>query len=948
MASFQTFHNKQTESIEQASYELRTFRPLQTSVLLQILPLRMAIAERTSILTGASLPYPTLPANPIAGFKPASQSKGFQLKTISNDTHQQPNSDLSLVHVLPVCSGSPSALTHSRLHSPGFTPSRPFTTRTLRPPQSCTSLRIRTQPKVFYRPFTVKASEVLTLPWTAYTKTAGSWTAVVREITLYSTAPQAAVSKHGSCATCECTCKQPRAFNYCLPRSSQTVVPLDATCLASVAVVFQVPIPLHASQTNAAPTMNSRSYIADELLRYITWKRTDYIPRSRKFRTWESCQTMRPVAGFSRGSPVPPAFYFPALLHTQIVSSSSAFKASMLRAVQIPPLYSTPRLQTKAGTGGFMRVEGKCGRLALSLKRPVAPDLWKHKLRHRNIMSCLSPDLRDKITTIVLKLPSFQSGIGLFCEHLLELVPGMQARWGPVATAGMATISGQYKPNISRFDLQPPSDAFIGNEALKSRPLPGAALTRRLVGAMIDSYLDWLHLPSILLRTSRLRWAVNETPGATFPWRNPICKEASGLGPVTLRILLQPENWQFCGSNLAEVQKLGAVGAARNIGGEDRTGERSRGLPPPVKNPLDTELGLLEPAYVQIYAQSVVDEYKYNTRPAGGVLRVWRAMAVTWESWSVRADIDILTHGGGGQLRRVMNEAALVSYSRAQVSNQPARVMSGGLAALPFPRQTVVGSRRGGGGETTPVLPTSPPSARLPRTVAAKRLAPALSPGPLHRIHYLLHIRCSLQSGQVTHSSYTEKCEYFYVAQDLMRPQLWRRSYSSICLPTLAIHSFMMSLHHCSPRVMYNGIFLGVLLAQAFNMGFFRSRWSGCGTIAEHMEHSEQIAEQLMNDCGVGYGVCGAIVEHIEECEDLNEVHAVLIVVHMMLPILSNLPRHQRSQTFAKMGEWYGWLVWALGNWYFQEPGLCTKSLQEMIGDRTERKQIGVESRVYG
>ncbi|KAJ8885850.1 hypothetical protein PR048_012056 [Dryococelus australis] len=57
------------------------------------------------------------------------------------------------------------------------------------------------------------------------------------------------------------------------------------------------------------------------------------------FRTWESCRTMPLIGEFSRGSPVPPPFHSGAALYSP-QSPSSAFKTSMLRAVQISPLAS--------------------------------------------------------------------------------------------------------------------------------------------------------------------------------------------------------------------------------------------------------------------------------------------------------------------------------------------------------------------------------------------------------------------------------------------------------------------------------------------------------------------------------------------------------------------------------------------------------------------------------
>ncbi|KAJ8884424.1 hypothetical protein PR048_016281 [Dryococelus australis] len=61
---------------------------------------------------------------------------------------------------------------------------------------------------------------------------------------------------------------------------------------------------------------------------------------------WESCRTMPLTGGFSRGSPVSPAFHFFALLHSHRASPSSALKTSMLRAAQISSLtHSLPRYQ---------------------------------------------------------------------------------------------------------------------------------------------------------------------------------------------------------------------------------------------------------------------------------------------------------------------------------------------------------------------------------------------------------------------------------------------------------------------------------------------------------------------------------------------------------------------------------------------------------------------------
>ncbi|KAJ8883600.1 hypothetical protein PR048_015444 [Dryococelus australis] len=51
------------------------------------------------------------------------------------------------------------------------------------------------------------------------------------------------------------------------------------------------------------------------------------------FRMWESCRTMPLVGWYSRGSP--------ALLHTHVVSPTSALKTPMLRAAQISPLHSS-------------------------------------------------------------------------------------------------------------------------------------------------------------------------------------------------------------------------------------------------------------------------------------------------------------------------------------------------------------------------------------------------------------------------------------------------------------------------------------------------------------------------------------------------------------------------------------------------------------------------------
>ncbi|KAJ8882340.1 hypothetical protein PR048_014142 [Dryococelus australis] len=55
------------------------------------------------------------------------------------------------------------------------------------------------------------------------------------------------------------------------------------------------------------------------------------------FRMWESCLTML-VGGFSRGSPVFPRPCIPTLLHSNLISPSSALKTSMLRAAQISSL----------------------------------------------------------------------------------------------------------------------------------------------------------------------------------------------------------------------------------------------------------------------------------------------------------------------------------------------------------------------------------------------------------------------------------------------------------------------------------------------------------------------------------------------------------------------------------------------------------------------------------
>ncbi|KAJ8869046.1 hypothetical protein PR048_030597 [Dryococelus australis] len=58
------------------------------------------------------------------------------------------------------------------------------------------------------------------------------------------------------------------------------------------------------------------------------------------FRKWKSCRTMLLVSGFSQGSPVSPHLCTPALLHSPIISPSSAPKTPFSRAVQISHLTS--------------------------------------------------------------------------------------------------------------------------------------------------------------------------------------------------------------------------------------------------------------------------------------------------------------------------------------------------------------------------------------------------------------------------------------------------------------------------------------------------------------------------------------------------------------------------------------------------------------------------------
>ncbi|KAJ8894552.1 hypothetical protein PR048_007209 [Dryococelus australis] len=62
------------------------------------------------------------------------------------------------------------------------------------------------------------------------------------------------------------------------------------------------------------------------------------------FRKWESCRTMPLVGRFPWGFPLPPPppTNIPALLHTHLTSPSLALSTSMLTAVHISPLHSTP------------------------------------------------------------------------------------------------------------------------------------------------------------------------------------------------------------------------------------------------------------------------------------------------------------------------------------------------------------------------------------------------------------------------------------------------------------------------------------------------------------------------------------------------------------------------------------------------------------------------------
>ncbi|KAJ8871310.1 hypothetical protein PR048_027627 [Dryococelus australis] len=65
------------------------------------------------------------------------------------------------------------------------------------------------------------------------------------------------------------------------------------------------------------------------------------------FRMWETCRTMPLVGGFSRGSPVRPCLFVPALLQTHLASPLSPPKTTTLRAAQISSLTHSLTLDTR-------------------------------------------------------------------------------------------------------------------------------------------------------------------------------------------------------------------------------------------------------------------------------------------------------------------------------------------------------------------------------------------------------------------------------------------------------------------------------------------------------------------------------------------------------------------------------------------------------------------------
>ncbi|KAJ8890983.1 hypothetical protein PR048_010492 [Dryococelus australis] len=86
------------------------------------------------------------------------------------------------------------------------------------------------------------------------------------------------------------------------------------------------------------------------------------------FRRWESCRTIPLVGVFSRGSPVYPRPFNPALLHTRLASPTSALHTSMLRAAQIFSL--TERIIT--GTEAKLRRVERTPSAHISIMSPLA------------------------------------------------------------------------------------------------------------------------------------------------------------------------------------------------------------------------------------------------------------------------------------------------------------------------------------------------------------------------------------------------------------------------------------------------------------------------------------------------------------------------------------------------------------------------------------------------
>ncbi|KAJ8890655.1 hypothetical protein PR048_010164 [Dryococelus australis] len=61
---------------------------------------------------------------------------------------------------------------------------------------------------------------------------------------------------------------------------------------------------------------------------------------------WKTCREMPLVGGYSRGSPVYPRPFIPALLYAHFILSPSTLKTSMLRAAKISPLLSSSLLSS--------------------------------------------------------------------------------------------------------------------------------------------------------------------------------------------------------------------------------------------------------------------------------------------------------------------------------------------------------------------------------------------------------------------------------------------------------------------------------------------------------------------------------------------------------------------------------------------------------------------------